>query len=357
MANVILKNVGHDKVQVIKVVRKLSGMGLKEAKDIVDGIEVGNEYIISANLREEVHSIINTFTQIGAIAVEEFEETDVVREAINDSENLSVGLCENGINKYIPIVTIDEVSFLDRQETMNVLLEVGKIAKESEQYDSEVNSLKRSIYEEKNKAEELRNHVSGKARAISWLVTLCVLGIGCIGTVIIGIILGIIAYNIMKVTVIKSDLKKHEEENNAKADAYIKNNVEPLQMRLDKVHLLRNELLKSGKLTWALDVVGKDLFYSECVSDLYNLIKSRRADNLKEALNKYDDTMHKARMEEMQASIQNAAEISAAESIKQTAQMGEIEKNTHQAAQAAKVNAAFSYGTYRNTKKINKKIR
>lgn len=33
----ILKNVGEKKIQVIKVVRELTGLGLKEAKDLVDG--------------------------------------------------------------------------------------------------------------------------------------------------------------------------------------------------------------------------------------------------------------------------------------------------------------------------------
>ncbi len=35
--DVILKEVGVKKIQVIKVVRELTGLGLKEAKDLVDG--------------------------------------------------------------------------------------------------------------------------------------------------------------------------------------------------------------------------------------------------------------------------------------------------------------------------------
>jgi len=34
---VILKDVGADKIKVIKVVREVTGLGLKEAKDLVDG--------------------------------------------------------------------------------------------------------------------------------------------------------------------------------------------------------------------------------------------------------------------------------------------------------------------------------
>ncbi len=35
--DVILASVGDKKIQVIKVVRELTGLGLKEAKDLVDG--------------------------------------------------------------------------------------------------------------------------------------------------------------------------------------------------------------------------------------------------------------------------------------------------------------------------------
>ena len=35
--NVILKDAGANKIQVIKVVRDATGLGLKEAKDLVDG--------------------------------------------------------------------------------------------------------------------------------------------------------------------------------------------------------------------------------------------------------------------------------------------------------------------------------
>ena len=35
--NVVLADVGEKKIQVIKVVRELTGLGLKEAKDLVDG--------------------------------------------------------------------------------------------------------------------------------------------------------------------------------------------------------------------------------------------------------------------------------------------------------------------------------
>ena len=108
----------------------------------------------------------------------------------------------------------------------------------------------------------------------------------------------------------------------------------------------------NGQKSWAINVVGKDMYYSACIKDLYELVKSRRADNLKEALNKYDDSMHKSRMEEMQAAIQNASEISARESVKQTAIAKQVEKNTHQAATASKATAYHTRQIDKNTRRF-----
>lgn len=173
-----------------------------------------------------------------------------------------------------------------------------------------------------------------------------------IGSIIGAVILGGLAYFIVRAIVTPADLREHEEENNANADDYIRQNVEPLQIRLEEVYTLRNNLNDSGKITWAIDVVGRDMFYSACISDLYNLIKSRRADSLKEALNKYDDEQHKAHMEEMQRAIQNASEVTAAESVKQTAYSKDIAKSAHQTATASKAAAYHTRQTARNTRRF-----
>ena len=156
----------------------------------------------------------------------------------------------------------------------------------------------------------------------------------------------------MNCTVKQADLKKHEAENNANAEQYILEKVVPIQEILENVYSQRDELNSCGKLDWAFDVVGKDMFYSACIQDLYNIIKNRRADSLKEAMNKYDDVQHKARMEEMQASIKKASEVTALESIKQTVYTEEIAKSAHQAAVAAKKTAYNTKQIDKNTRKL-----
>ncbi len=61
--NVILKEVGPDKIKVIKVVRELTGLGLKEAKDLVDGAPKTVKENVS---KEEAASIEAKFKEVGA---------------------------------------------------------------------------------------------------------------------------------------------------------------------------------------------------------------------------------------------------------------------------------------------------
>ena len=52
--DVILQTVGEKKIQVIKVVRELTGLGLKEAKDLVDGAPKAVKEGISKDEAEKV---------------------------------------------------------------------------------------------------------------------------------------------------------------------------------------------------------------------------------------------------------------------------------------------------------------
>ena len=61
--NVILKDVGAEKIKVIKVVRELTGLGLKEAKDLVDGAPKTVKENVS---KEEAASIEVKFKEVGA---------------------------------------------------------------------------------------------------------------------------------------------------------------------------------------------------------------------------------------------------------------------------------------------------
>lgn len=62
--NVVLKEAGDQKIKVIKVVRDATGLGLKEAKDLVDGAPK----TIKENVaKEEAEELKAKFEEVGAV--------------------------------------------------------------------------------------------------------------------------------------------------------------------------------------------------------------------------------------------------------------------------------------------------
>lgn len=339
MACIVLKEVGTNKVQVIKIVREATGLGLKEAKDAVDAVEIGNPYEMHVLMGNE-KDVIDALLAIGAVAIGNKEDRYARHRNIENKEN----------DKELKVLE-PTGGVMNREETMQTLYEVGKIVETFEILSSEESVVRQNIKTEKDKTEELRNAVSTSAKAIKWIAIMCSLFTWTFLS-IFGIIVTIIVWVVINKTVIKNDLKKHEAENNANADKYSKDVVEPLEARLQEIVAELKELHASGKIEWAKDIVGEGMFYSQCIGDLYDLIKNRRADNLKEALNLYEDIQYKARMEASQAAIQNASEIQAAESVKQTAYAKEIAKSSHQAATAAKATAYHTRQVSKNTRRF-----
>ena len=62
--NVVLKEAGANKIQVIKVVRDATGLGLKEAKDLVDGAPKTVKENVS---KEEAEELKAKFSEVGAV--------------------------------------------------------------------------------------------------------------------------------------------------------------------------------------------------------------------------------------------------------------------------------------------------
>ncbi len=62
--NVVLKESGDQKIKVIKVVRDATGLGLKEAKELVDGAPKTVKENVS---KEEAEDLKAKFTEVGAV--------------------------------------------------------------------------------------------------------------------------------------------------------------------------------------------------------------------------------------------------------------------------------------------------
>ena len=62
--DVVLASAGDQKIKVIKVVRDATGLGLKEAKDLVDGVPKTVKEGVS---KEEAEDLKAKFTEVGAV--------------------------------------------------------------------------------------------------------------------------------------------------------------------------------------------------------------------------------------------------------------------------------------------------
>ena len=62
--DVVLKDAGANKIAVIKVVRDATGLGLKEAKDLVDGAP---KTVKEGASKEEAEELKAKFTEVGAV--------------------------------------------------------------------------------------------------------------------------------------------------------------------------------------------------------------------------------------------------------------------------------------------------
>lgn len=63
--NVLLKSAGEQKINVIKVVREVTNLGLKEAKDLVEGAP---KMVKEGVKKEEAEEIKKKFEAVGAVA-------------------------------------------------------------------------------------------------------------------------------------------------------------------------------------------------------------------------------------------------------------------------------------------------
>ena len=61
--DVILKEIGPEKIKVIKVVREQTGLGLKEAKEVVDNAPKAVKEGIS---KEDAEKLVDAFKEVGA---------------------------------------------------------------------------------------------------------------------------------------------------------------------------------------------------------------------------------------------------------------------------------------------------
>ena len=348
MAQIILKEIGTNKVEVMKRFKEVTGVGFKEAEEVVEAVDAGTPCVLGDSISlSEACDIASMFEDDGAIV-------DVIDD-VNPEGNTEVEVYKNestAVAETCNALPTTPIESMNREETMELLLKVGDIIKMNQDLLIKQATINDEIKRHNIVVDSIRNPRPVKIYVLLGICGLIVMFLFSI-SIILAIILGIVFFVII-INIGDKDIEEHKDEYEAEAQKYIRDNIEPLKLQLGKVQEEINELNASGQIEWGRGVVGEEFFNRTSIIELYNLIKSRRADNFKEALNVYDSMKHRERMETMQQTIQDASLQAAAEASKQTDAMKEIERNTYSAAKTAKVNAAINYSAYRTAKQLSR---
>ncbi|WP_026499259.1 hypothetical protein [Butyrivibrio sp. WCD2001] len=128
------------------------------------------------------------------------------------------------------------------------------------------------------------------------------------------------------------------------------NNLDPRhrQMELAYLDIYNNQLDK--KLEWGVHLFGNESFNYSVLYELRYLIKSGRADTIKEALNLFDSNRYQQNIQdsvnEMQNHIKAATELAAIDAEKKRELLESIEKNTNSIKNAQFISTYLSFLNY-----------
>lgn len=359
MATIIIKSIPPaGKIKAIKAYRELTGADLAAGKAAMEAPLP----ITIENLDEATASQTADEFRDAGCDVEVGEDRPVSHPFSSaKTQQASVEQNETKVNSQSKGVESDEksstssegdIAFLPRTDILPILSEVESLSQTCYNLPIAKKAKEDTIAARQKICETLRNQVSSKTVILSWILI--------VASCAVYVVPGILMYFVVRPILYKKDLEKNREKNEQEASNYYKEQVVPLEGELQSINDQISELINSGKVDWAIDIVGEDIFYCRGVGDLINLISSRRADNLKEALNLYDSSKHRERMEDMQAGMLANSDTMAMESAKQTALQNKIEKNTRETATAAKwtaVNTRRTYSTIKRAEKDTKKNR
>lgn len=333
-----------NKVKIIALYRDFTGVGLAEAKQAIETLPL----TVQSENEPALYEFCGKLVELGCIVTGNNSSSvnSFSNEALRETTTKNTGLVSfESVSqlpeKFRPPV---EITKLNRDETIGLLSEIGKTCDTLCGLYGKLSSLTVTLNRETKKAEEIRTELPDRVIYIGLIGGAIGFLVGSLFGIIIGFFIGYILGRII------CNTPKMRKEREDKADKYIEEKVVPIQNQIEIVNEELEQFNATGKIDWAIGVVGEELFNPEDINGLAELVRTGRADNLKEALNLYDDVMHRKRMEAMQRDVVVATEISATEAIKQTQQMQaqsqqlrqqsqqlqEISRNTKAAVAAAK---------------------
>lgn len=351
MNRITIVNIGPNKVKVLKIIREATGWGLKESSDFLTSVENQGSQTLDLLDEQDLASVALQLEGEGA-TVSYIHDSGSENTSLNNDNSMKYDDTSSIDLPTINMINPDSIANIDRNSLLAILRDIRKLTGTIDGLYNRSSDLTKDIERERIIAEEIKNKKPGWVWGLSILVGF-VLGIVFVSMLSwIGFLFGLIGGSWSVHELLEAfDKLKNKDKREKMAIAYLEEKLPPIQNEIIDNQLLIDRIMVSKEVEWARDIVGTDMFYSDGVDELISYVQSRRADTLKEALNKYDSSQHVNKMEEMQRSIQNAVELTAQEAVKQTAYAKATEENSHRAATAAQASAYHTRQIYKNIKK------
>lgn len=256
---------------------------------------------------------------------------------------------------------------MEREKELEELNESLKIIRKTEEFvvrQEKIENQKQCLLNKKEEMIKELTAFSGVLMLITLIgsiIYLISIGKG-FGGVVLGTVIIMIAIGAIDVLIIEPfALLVVREKRTIVAEAFYRENVAPIEEAENRLLEELQRYTESEEFEFAKIVIPEDYFDSESVSFMIKMFNDRRADSVKEAINLYEDYLHKERMENMQnQQLQQTEELRKEineQSRQQSEYMKEIAKNTKATARAAKVNAIITIAYGHSTNKKMKQIR
>lgn len=251
-----------------------------------------------------------------------------------------------------------DISKMDREELLNTLTDIQQILINIGEKIKEISDTETLILQEEKNADKAFDALSSKMSNIALIGVIGFAIMGFVGAgqhkIIVALLLAIGGGWFLGHVLGFIDLLLFRDEKTKNKTDYQNQHVKPLKEALNKYSEALEVILNNADTIWAMEALQEKYFDINAVNCFLSYITYRRADSYKEAVNLYEEEIHRFRMEDLQQMILENAEKTTRMTEQNLQTLKNVEASTASAARTAKIGAVINYATYSNIRKMRK---